>query len=161
MTTTATTDQRTADTDFRPLKMLGRGLVKHCPRCGGGKLFTGWFKIHDACPHCGHVFNREEGFWLGAYTINFVVMEIGMAIILFLYIVMEAQSRDPNTVRWVGYGLVEALVVPVLFYPFSKTTWAAVDLILHSGKLNEKDEVLEQRRARALAARDAQRSGGR
>ena len=149
---------RTPDTDFRPFKMLERGLVRHCPRCGGGGLFVSWFKIRDDCPHCGHRFNREEGFWLGAYVINFVVMELGMAVILFLYVMMEAQNREPDTTRWVALGLAEAVIVPVLFYPFAKTTWAAVDLILHTGKLGERDEVLERRRASALAARDRARA---
>ncbi len=156
-----TTETRTPDTDFRPAKLLGRGLVRHCPRCGGGKLFANWFRMSDACPHCRYVFNREEGFWLGAYVINFVVMELGMAVILFLYVMMEAQNRNPNTMRWVLYGIAEAIIVPVLFYPFSKTTWAAVDLILHHGKLGEKNEVLEQRRAAALAARDRARAEAR
>ena len=129
--------------------------MRHCPRCGGGKLFHSWFRMRDDCPHCGHCLNREEGFWLGSYLINFAVMELGMAVILFLYILMQAQNRNPDTPRWIAVGLAEAIILPLLVYPFAKTTWAAVDLIMHTGKLGQDDDdVLERRRAAALAARD-------
>ena len=147
-----------ADTEFRPGRALARGFVRHCPKCGGGKLFRSWFKMHDACPTCGHCLNREEGFWLGAFAVNFAVMEAGMALVFALYIVMEAQDRHPSTTRWIIYGLVEAVVVPVLFYPFSKTVWAAIDLVMHAGKLNVEDDVIRQRREAAARRRAAARS---
>lgn len=30
-----------------------RGLKKRCPRCGQGKLFTGFLKVTDRCSVCG------------------------------------------------------------------------------------------------------------
>jgi uncharacterized protein (DUF983 family) len=30
-----------------------RGLKKRCPRCGQGKLFTGFLKVTDRCSLCG------------------------------------------------------------------------------------------------------------
>ena len=56
-------------------RTIGRGLIRHCPNCGQGRLFRRWFRMVDRCPRCGHQFDREEGFWLGAYVINFAVTE--------------------------------------------------------------------------------------
>ena len=47
--------------------------TKHCPRCGGGHLFDGWFRMKERCPTCGVRFEREPGFFVGAYFINFAV----------------------------------------------------------------------------------------
>ncbi len=58
--------------------MLGRGVCKRCPLCGTGKLFTRWFRMKERCPGCGYLFEREEGFFLGAYVINY---GIGSAIV--------------------------------------------------------------------------------
>jgi uncharacterized protein (DUF983 family) len=146
------------DDQFRPGRMLARGLARRCPNCGGGKLFRGWFKMHDACPTCGHCLNREEGFWLGSFAINFAVMEAGMALVFALYIVMEAQDRHPSTSRWILYGLLEAVLVPLVFYPFSKTVWAAIDLVMHRGKPDVEDEVIRGRREAAARRRAAARS---
>ena len=49
-------------------------------------------------------------------------------------------------------------VVPVLFYPFSKTLWAAIDLVMHAGKLNVEDDVIRARREAAARRRAAARS---
>ncbi|HSJ44104.1 MAG TPA: hypothetical protein VK923_05405 [Euzebyales bacterium] len=45
------------------------------PTCGAGDLFDGLFDIRDPCPRCGLVFEREEGYWLGAMIIAFAVIE--------------------------------------------------------------------------------------
>src|SRR5580765_1842777 len=103
--------------------MLRRGLVRHCPMCGAGKLFRRWFKMVDACPRCGHVFDREEGFWLGAFVINFVVMEAALAVVLASYIFVSAQDNSSSTPvgPWLIVGGIVAVGVPLVFYPFSKT----------------------------------------
>ena len=33
--------------------MFARGAVKHCPRCGQGHLFNGWWTMKERCPRCG------------------------------------------------------------------------------------------------------------
>jgi hypothetical protein len=35
----------------------------------------------------------------------------------------------------VAFGaVVEAVLIPVVFYPFSKTLWTAVDMVMHRGE---------------------------
>ncbi len=31
-----------------------RGLSRHCPNCGKGKLFAGYLKVAPVCSACGH-----------------------------------------------------------------------------------------------------------
>lgn len=62
-----------------PARMLTRGLLRRCPVCGSGGLFTGWFKMRDRCPRCRYTFAREEGFFLGAILMNFAVAEALLA----------------------------------------------------------------------------------
>src|SRR4051794_22615011 len=115
--------------------MVGRGLIRHCPNCGSGHLFRGWFRMVDCCPRCGHRFDREEGFWLGAYVINFAVTEAALAVVFAAYIVMQARDNSSSmpVAPWLVAGLIVAVGVPLLFYPFSKTIWAAIDLVMHGG----------------------------
>ena len=111
--------------------MLARGLLKRCPVCGGGKLFTGWFKMKERCPRCAYRFEREEGFFLGAYVINLAVAQ-GVVILAAVVpaIVLLARNPDTSIVPIVVGGIAGAIVAPILFYPFSKTVWTAFDLML-------------------------------
>src|SRR5436305_603750 len=117
-------------------RMLGRGLVRRCPRCGSGHLFKRWFSMVDRCPKCGYLFDREEGFWLGAFVVNFAVAEGSLGILIVAFILRESATQDTggvNVVPWLVAGVVLAIVNPLLFYPFSKTIWTAIDLLLHGG----------------------------
>jgi uncharacterized protein (DUF983 family) len=135
--------------------MLGRGLTKRCPVCGGGRLFTGWFKMKDCCPRCGYRFEREEGFQLGGYVINFGVTEGLVCLVVAGYIL--AASQNPDTSIWpvVIAGAIAAVVTPIVFYPFSRTIWAAIDLTLTPLTLVEQAEA-----ETAMAARGEQRPEG-
>jgi uncharacterized protein (DUF983 family) len=107
-------------------KLLLRGLVRHCPRCGSGKLFRGWLSMKPECPRCGLHFEREEGFFLGAYVVNFGVMILSLA--AFIAIGLAVTLPDPDPVKLAAAGVVVAIVVPILFYPMSRTFWSAIDL---------------------------------
>ena len=108
--------------------MLARGLFRRCPRCGGGKLFTGWLKMRPRCPRCGMCFEREEGFFLGAYVVNFGVMIIALA--LFIAVGVAVTLPDPPPGKLALGGMAVGVIVPILFYPMSRTFWSAIDLIM-------------------------------
>ena len=57
---------------------LLRALRLRCPRCGIGRLLRSWFSLREACAECGLRFERDEqeDYWLGAYTLNFIVTEL-------------------------------------------------------------------------------------
>ncbi len=111
-----------------PWKLLGRALLLRCPNCGGGKLFTGFFEIKERCPTCGILLERgESDYFLGAYTLNLIAVEILLAL-GFLVVMLVTWPSPP----WNGleYGGVALSVLGAVFcYPFAKTTWLAVDLI--------------------------------
>lgn len=115
--------------------MFRRGLLRRCPRCGSNKVFRGWYAMKERCPGCGHRFERRndaDGFFLGAFVIAFGVTELAVAICLFVFIIAEASSAGGVSV-WppLVVGAVCSVLLPLFFYPFSKTIWCAVDLGMH------------------------------
>jgi uncharacterized protein (DUF983 family) len=110
--------------------LLGRGIRRRCPRCGTKDLWDSFFKMKDPCPACGLQFERGDsaGHFLGAVMINLVVTEMAFGIVLLAGILLTW----PN-VPWVTILMVSVAVnatVPIVFYPFSLTIWAAFDLML-------------------------------
>ncbi|MCA1691458.1 MAG: DUF983 domain-containing protein [Acidimicrobiales bacterium] len=114
-------------------RMLARGLVRRCAVCGGGGLFLTWFRMRDRCPRCSYKFEREEGFFLGAYVLNLAVTE-GLLILFAIIpsIVIFAGDSDVSIVPLLISGLIAAVGGPLAFYPFSKTLWVAIELSFRS-----------------------------
>ncbi|HVF53943.1 MAG TPA: DUF983 domain-containing protein [Actinomycetota bacterium] len=109
--------------------LIGRGLRKRCPRCGDGKVFEGWFTMRDACPRCGYNFSREEGYWTGAMIVNIAVAEAWF-FVLFVTIIV-ATLPDIAWQPLLITAVVTNTLLPIVFYPYSKTLWMAIDLHFH------------------------------
>lgn len=105
--------------------ILGRGLTRRCARCGSGKLFRHWVTMVAECPRCGLTFERESGYWAGALAINFICTG-GLFIVAFA-IIMVATLPDLNVALALGVVLPIAILGPIVWYPFSKTLWVAID----------------------------------
>ncbi len=115
--------------------MLARGMIRHCPRCGAGHLFSGWFHMAERCPRCGYLFAREEGFFLGAFVINFGITTAGLGVFMGILIAVLASRGSTHAIAATALGAVlEAALVPIVFYPFARTIWAAIDLVMHRGE---------------------------
>jgi uncharacterized protein (DUF983 family) len=107
-------------------KILARGALKRCPRCSQPNLFRRWTELIDACPCCGLVFEQEEGYWVGALTVNTVVTLVLFGTVM-LAAVFATWPETPTLLLTV-IGVLAATIFPLLFYPFSKTLWVALDL---------------------------------
>jgi uncharacterized protein (DUF983 family) len=108
--------------------LVGRALLRRCPRCGARGIWQSWFKMKHACPVCGLVFERGEShdFFIGAYLINLVVAE-STAVIVAAAMWIVLGSRVSFNVLW-GASMALAVLMPVLFYPFARELWLAFDL---------------------------------
>lgn len=110
--------------------MFGRGLVRHCPRCGGHPVFDSWFRMAERCPGCGLRFEKENDFFLGAYVVNLAVTEGLLLAGIFVYILVRVGHPDLPVAPVVAGAVALAVLAPLAFFPFSRTIWAAVDLAM-------------------------------
>lgn len=121
--------------DWRVL--LRRGFRRRCARCGGGSVFVSRYRLKDRCPTCGYLFRREPGFFLGAWFINFMVLELLHFAMVMMFIVWKSAHPDGGLVWPMGLGLATAVAVPIVFYPWSQTIWAGIDLAMTPLELDE------------------------
>jgi uncharacterized protein (DUF983 family) len=93
-----------------------------------------WFRIRQACPECGLRFERDEqeDYWLGAYLLNFIVTEVIFA--LLLAAVLVATWPDPPWWTIGCIGAVQMILTPIVFYPFAKSLWLALDLLFRPAR---------------------------
>jgi hypothetical protein len=82
--------------------------------------------MRSVCPTCGLTLRPEVGWELGAMTINTIVTYAAMLMVGLGIVV--AQWPDVSLTPGVFVVVGVAFVVPIVFYPFSKTIWIAMDL---------------------------------
>jgi len=117
--------------------MLGRAALRRCPVCGQGRLFRRWFHLVERCPRCGLRFERIEGHWTGDLGINTIV-SFGALLLTLLVGFLVTWPEVPGPALFVVAVAVAALV-PVVFYPWSKTIWLALDLMMRPLEPGEAD----------------------
>ncbi len=108
--------------------MLWRGLRRKCAQCGSGHLFRQWINMVDTCPRCDYRFEREEGFFLGAVVVSVIITELLIVAIIVVGFSLTLPNAPVGTLA-IGGG-VAALFTPLIIYPFTKTIWTAIDLIM-------------------------------
>ena len=100
-------------------------------------MFVHWLKPVRRCPRCGLVIERGEGAMLGSMSINLgVTMALLLGVIVVWFVV---DLPDVQTTPLVVTCAAIAIFVPLAFFPFAKTIWAAIDVRMHSGDSSYAD----------------------
>lgn len=98
----------------------------------------------EACPRCGLLLGQEEGAFLGAMALNYGVAGALFLGILIVWTAATAPHIPVVPILFVSLGVTTASIL--LFYPFSKTLWAAVDLLLHRMDRGDAERFEDERR---------------
>jgi uncharacterized protein (DUF983 family) len=107
--------------------LFSRALTLRCPACAGGPLFHHWLQAHAECPGCHLRLERDEGHFIGAMAFNLVVAEGAWVIGLVLCLMLTWPTPPWNAIT---IGSITAMVLmPIVFYPFSRTLFYAFDLL--------------------------------
>ncbi|MCE9631225.1 MAG: DUF983 domain-containing protein [Planctomycetia bacterium] len=122
---------------------LVRALRLRCPRCGEGKLFRGWFRMHDACTACGSTFTREHGFYLGSIYINYGATVIGTGAIYALLVLGLGWTNEAA----LAVCLVTAVLFPIWFFRYARSLLLALD-----GSVNRRQATGDDRSGDASTA---------
>ena len=93
-----------------------------CPRCHRGKPFAGLTRLHRRCPECGLVFEREPGFWMGSFYVNY---GLGLAVVVPLAIILLLLGFSWSVVLIAG--LAELALLSPLIIRYSRLIWMYMD----------------------------------
>ena len=111
-------------------RMVRRALLLRCPWCGARRTFIRrWLGKHERCRTCGIRWRREEGFELGAVTVNTVLTFIVLTAAMTVGFVTT--SPDIPVASMVLALIGVAVLMPIVIYPFTFTIWLALDLAVH------------------------------
>ena len=123
--------------------LLGRALTRRCPQCGSPGIFRTYLSLKDECPRCGYQFEREEGYFLGAYAVNLLAAEF-ITIALLVYFLINTDYS------WVTLEIIfipMAVLLPIAFFPYSRMLWMVIDLMVDRNTADRQlryDEMTRQ-----------------
>lgn len=106
-------------------------------------MFSNWATIREFCSNCGFKFEREPGYWTGALIINMAATLLAFLVTLVGGMVLFWPDVPWNMLSVATFAVM--LVVPIAFYPWSKSLWMAIELSYH--KLEEKEQFEASLRA--------------
>lgn len=89
-------------------------------------MFGRWLRMPAGCPTCGLDLVREDGYWTGAVMVNLAVTEVVFVVVFVTLILATAPDVPWGTV--LAVVVAANVLVPIVFYPFSRTLWLAGDL---------------------------------
>lgn len=115
------------DTHTRPSAwtIIGRALRLRCPVCGVGHMFHG-MRTLDRCPHCGFMFEREDGYWSNAAVVNFSVIGTVATLIIAPMALLSGWSLTALLIGAVALTVGLALIC----FWHIKALWLAFDIIM-------------------------------
>lgn len=108
----------------RVSKLIKRGFLLQCPYCGTGGIIKFPFWIADCCPSCGYRFAPESGYFVGGYALNL----IGAEVIGLIAVIVVLLRSNLSLYQQEALGIGAAILLPVVFFPWSRTLWMALDL---------------------------------
>lgn len=111
-------------------RLTWRALRLRCPNCGVGHPLKSWFRLRHACPVCGMRLDRgeDEDYYFGGMLFNAMVAETILAVVLVAGIALAWPHVPWDDIEYVLLGAM--VVVPIVFYPYSRLLWLALDLLV-------------------------------
>jgi uncharacterized protein (DUF983 family) len=93
-----------------------------------GRVFCGLTRMNERCPQCNHKFAREEGYFLGALYVSYVlsIPILGLIALLIYWLILPSwHFENVILVALVPF----TLLVPTLFR-YARVVWMHFDLPL-------------------------------
>lgn len=86
------------------------GLACRCPRCGKGRLFTGYLQLGPSCPQCGLDYGFADS---GDGPAVFVIFLVAPLVVLLALVVGAAFPIPPwlHLVIWIPVTLILCLAL--------------------------------------------------
>lgn len=85
---------------YPPVDPVKAGIAGRCPRCGEGRLFSGFLSMRESCPACGLDYSFADS---GDGPAAFVILIIGF-IVVGLALWMEVNYGPPIWVHFLLWG---------------------------------------------------------
>ena len=109
---------------------LKNALLLKCPSCMQDDIFTGILKMNFKCKNCLHVYELEQGYFVGAIYINYGITVFSS---FLLYKILSFYFSIKLEFLIIALSFF-CIIFPVLFFRFSRSLWINIDFFINKKK---------------------------
>ncbi len=107
------------------MRRVAAALALRCPRCLRGPVWRSFMGMHERCPECGLVYEREPGYFTGAMVVSYA-----LAVPTFGLIVVGLLVAGLATGVALLLGAAVYLVLAPFILRYSRVIWLHFDWLL-------------------------------
>ena len=101
-------------------------LSQKCPVCFQGKVFRSGITMHESCPACGLIFEREQGYFVGALYVAYgLAVPILSMLTLIVWLITHATLGRSFLIAIIFFFPISPLV-----FRYSRVIWMHLDQLL-------------------------------
>jgi uncharacterized protein (DUF983 family) len=97
-----------------------------CPHCLQGRVFHGWFRMNPTCTVCGVQFEREQGYFMMAVFVGYV-MSFFIAVPALVVVYFTLRPSPWGYLWWTL--LILLLAMPFIFH-YARVVWMHLDELM-------------------------------
>jgi uncharacterized protein (DUF983 family) len=116
----------------KPKIHIGSILRARCPRCRTGRIMKNPLVIRPRCPECDYNFNPENGFYLGAMVVSYLLTAM---LTVPPMIALKLMKVDATIL--IAFPFVEFAFVGTFLMFYSRILWLHLEHFM-SGRLDGK-----------------------
>ncbi len=83
--------------------------------------------MYERCPVCLFVYEREEGFYTGAWALNLIISELLVAAFIVPVAIWAAMNPGVPLIPLVIGGALLPVLLPFLFFRQSRGVWISMN----------------------------------
>ncbi len=106
---------------------LAAVAMQRCPACLRGPIFKNLLATHERCPACGVLFEREEGYFLGAMYVSYA---LGGVLVAAAYFAVTALWPHVPPFTLCLYIFLAYLPLMPLLHRYARTIWMHFDWLV-------------------------------
>ncbi|WP_420643482.1 DUF983 domain-containing protein [Candidatus Leptofilum sp.] len=108
-------------------------IAMKCPNCRQGNVFRKPMRMHENCPQCGIHFEREDGYFMMAVYVGYVMsFFIGVPVVVGLYFWIR-----PSIWGYLIGATVALLLASPLIFHYARVVWMVIDQLLDPRREDE------------------------
>ncbi len=100
------------------MSLLRTVFGNRCPHCSEGPVFRGLYEMHEKCPSCQAVYDRDGGLWTGPVVTSYSFGTLG-AFALWIWMFMTDRDFDGSEYMLMAIAAVVCLGT----YRYAKSSW--------------------------------------